>query len=205
MNWQSWYQTKRGRALARQEMVILHELMSYCHGSHLLLMGPVELTTLMEKAIIANQTYVPPNYDDLPNLLKTCAFFPNRLDVAILHHVIDSHENWEEILLIISKILIPNGRMLLTFIRPTSLLGWRKWVDNLPWRNECFLATRVRRVLIELGFALESWQVIDADLILMVRKKVRGMHPLVEESLEILNPKQAILPTQRVQDNYEEA
>ena len=89
--------------------------------------------------------------DDLPIL-------EHSVDVCILGHELEFSVDPHHVLREASRVLIPNGYMVITGYNPISLAGFNKFLpyrrNTMPWREQFFTPMRVKDWLELMGFEI---------------------------------------------------
>lgn len=82
------------------------------------------------------------------------------LDLVLLPHVLEFSRNPHQILREVERVLVPEGRVVITAFNPFSLFGVRRAFSRsrgvFPWRGHFFSAPRLRDWLTLLGFETPS-------------------------------------------------
>lgn len=127
-------------------------------GYHLLkiggLSGQVDTgsCSIKHQFIVGQKTDAPniiADIDDLP-------FLEHSIDVAVLSHALEFSVDPHHVLREASRVLIPNGYMIITGFNPISLAGLNRLIpirkQNQPWNEHFFTPMRVKDWLSLMGF-----------------------------------------------------
>lgn len=166
---QQWFETPPGQHLLSWECAQLDAAVSDVFGYHAMQMGLPHIPALR-----ANR---------MPHLfvegvafhghLEALPFAENSLDLIVLPHSLEFSSDPHATLREAYRVLVPEGRIVITGLNPTSLWGWRqqrgKWWRRLagrlgpdalylPEEGEFIGYLRLRDWLRLLGFEVESSQ-----------------------------------------------
>jgi len=163
---QTWYTGVPGRLLREQEAKCLDDLLADLFGYHALQVGylaggvtPASLPRLR------NYTIVDLGPSAVAGALGVCGE-PTKLpirsdsvDVVILDHTLDFSPDPHQVLREAERVLIPEGRLLMSNFNPWSLWGvWRlalRGRRQAPWSGNFISPKRLQDWLRLLGFDLE--------------------------------------------------
>lgn len=74
------------------------------------------------------------------------------LDLLALPHVLDFAEHPQAVLREVERVLMPEGRLLITGFNPWSLWAWRRFCKRDPWRANRLTLPRLKDWLALMGF-----------------------------------------------------
>jgi len=166
---QSWYQSRLGVTLAKQEQALLAETLSNLFGYQLLQVGRINTEDWLSSSRVSqcNVMDFPPK----EHLTKTAGFqgLPEFLpiqtacmDVIVLPHVLEFSQQPHAVLREVERVLIPEGHVAMLMFNPFSMwtpwrlsLGWR---HKVPWCGRFLSTTRMKDWLALLGFDVVSIQ-----------------------------------------------
>ena len=151
-----WLQTPLGQylldRLARQVDRVVTDLFGY-HAVQIGLPGVdlLRASRMTLRAKVAREA--PADLRGLPDALPIAS---QVVDLVVLPHVLEFSDRPHAILREVERILIPEGRLLVTGINPWSLWGMRRGMAAagapLPWRGEFISLPRLKDWLSLLGF-----------------------------------------------------
>jgi SAM-dependent methyltransferase len=132
----AWFQTPPGRYLLDWERVRMDQTVADVFGYHALQLGMPELDALranrMPHRWFAN-SYVAPDTGDEPPvraaLLTDFAALPfpeNSLDLVVLPHTLELSADPHATLREVERVLVPEGRVVISGLNPASLWGLRQ-------------------------------------------------------------------------------
>ena len=130
-----WLQTPQGRYVMDWEMERIDALVVDLFGYNALQLGLPQLDLLAHNRIPLRQIAGESGKVDVLCDLRELPFAANSIDLVVMPHVLESHENPHQILREVERILIPDGQLVVTGFNPLSLWGARR---HLPKRPEGF-------------------------------------------------------------------
>jgi SAM-dependent methyltransferase len=148
-----WFSSPLGRALLEEETCFFNEHLSNLFGYHLLQLSVIDDVCLMDASRISHKFALYPqssaqmhvsavvDYNHLP-------LPADAIDVVLLHHALDYSQNPHHLLREASRVLIPNGHLILVGFNPWSLLGLGRFFARLlrqspQWRHQSLRLGRV--------------------------------------------------------------
>ncbi len=162
--WREWRSTLAGQSLYQQEYECLQYVAQRCHGRHLLQLGeygdgsegyPFEAVRSRVVLDLLSTSGV--------QLLSSPCSLPIATDsvsVVYLPHTLDLARDPHAVLREADRVLIPDGRLILSVFNPASLYGlWRLYLRNrgtLPWTGNFIRPNRLQDWLRLLGLEVES-------------------------------------------------
>lgn len=91
--------------------------------------------------------------------LRQLPFSANSIDLIVMPHVLEFHEEPHQVLREVERILIPEGQLLISGFNPLSLWGlWRKAHGqhaDFPWTGQYLSVQRVKDWMQLLGFEVD--------------------------------------------------
>ena len=169
-----WLQTPPGRYLLAWEQERHDELVADLFGYHALQLGLPDLQGLranrMPHRWLALDASGPEDraqaqlYADAVQL----PFGPASLDLVLLPHTLEVSPDPHAALREVARVLVPEGRVIVSGLNPWSLWGWRQWRVQLyqrlgaggqrylPPAHELLAPSRVRDWLRLLGLEVET-------------------------------------------------
>ncbi|MBI2381137.1 MAG: class I SAM-dependent methyltransferase [Gammaproteobacteria bacterium] len=155
--WNVWSLLPSGRALREAAAAELSELLPGLFGYHLVSLGCFSNSLPTEASPVQHQLKLglEPGVD----LLADPADLPltsDSVDVVVLAQLLEFHDNPHRVLREATRILIPEGHLVVTGFNPLSPWGlWRLWHSTDPRRGRRSLSPgRVKDWLNVLGFEL---------------------------------------------------
>ncbi len=168
---QEWFQTPPGRYLLAWEQAQFDQAVADVFGYHALQLGLAEVDALATNRMPHRWLAMPqPGAGARTALVTDSAalpFFANSLDLVVLPHTLELSADPHATLREVERVLVPEGRVVICGLNPTSLWGMRQWRARLYRRlgfGELFLPDageligyrRMRDWLRLLGFEVES-------------------------------------------------
>lgn len=197
------------------EQACFDEVVADIFGYHSLQIGMPVLDGLRASRIphcwrAAGPSFVAaPNAGPVPHLLLHAGALPfadNSLDLVLLPHTLELSPNPRAVLNEVARVLVPEGRVVISGINPMSLWGWQpKWFRPegcefiFPWRLADWLRALsfevqaphfgcyrpaihanswLRRLAWFDDIGPRVWPILGAGYVVVAIKRVHGMHPL---------------------------
>ena len=132
-----WLQTQQGRYVMDWEMERIDTLVVDLFGYNALQLGLPELDLLAHNRIPLRQVAGETGKVDVVCDLRELPFAANSIDLVVLPHVLEFHDNPHQILREVERILIPDGQLVVTGFNPLSLWGLRRRLPNCPTGFPC--------------------------------------------------------------------
>ena len=160
-----WLSSDLGQLLIEEEHALISELATQLFGYQLLEMSsyPGDLTYLQDcpvqsKArITRDEQHIFANINALPEQLPVAT---DSIDAVILGHTLDFAMDARQVLREVERVLIPEGRVIISSFNPYSLWGIRRMLpgtrNKLPWGGQFLSFPRLQDWLSLLGFDVEQ-------------------------------------------------
>lgn len=133
-----WFDTELGHHLLDAESRLLSRILPDLFGYHALQVGQVVERNLLESSRIRHRCVVDVKVPSIEGLSPLRAqpeqlpFANNSLDLVVIHHGLDGAASPHALLREATRVLIPDGHLLILGFNPVSLWGlWRLF--RLPW------------------------------------------------------------------------
>lgn len=139
-----WFASALGQRVLEEEKARIDSLLSEMFGYHLMAMSVLPEQDWLSHSPTSHQFSVIPVENELNNGKHVQAEFEhlpivsNSIDVALLHHVLDFSLSPHQVLRETSRVLIPNGHIVLVGFNPWSLLGAKRPVSCLLSRSQFY-------------------------------------------------------------------
>ncbi|MFT3850068.1 MAG: class I SAM-dependent methyltransferase [Propionivibrio sp.] len=127
-----WLQTPQGRYVMDWEMERIDTLVADLFGYNALQLGLPQLDLLAHNRIPLRQVAGEVGKVDVVCDLRELPFASNSIDLVVMPHVLEFHDNPHQILREVERVLIPEGQLVVTGFNPLSLWGIRKRLPNCP-------------------------------------------------------------------------
>src|SRR5574343_238689 len=189
-----WFESPPGRYLLAWEQARIDEAVADMFGYHSLQVGMPLLDGLranrMPHRWRALDAWPEPGSDEspAPDLLAHAAALPfpdNSLDLVLLPHALELSQDPHTALREVARVLVPEGRVVITGLNPVSLWGLRQQRQHFYRR---LTGGRGRLFLPDVGDRL--WPILGAAYFMVGIKRVHGMR-LLEPSCRSARPRAA--------------
>ena len=158
-----WMQSPAGVALLQMEVERVHAAVGNLFGYHCLQVGDLAGKDLLSASRILGRTVVDidgeASRDPYPVVSGAATSLPidsHAVDVVVLPHVLEFESRPHEALRETSRVLVPEGSLVLLGFNPVSIIGLRRVfryrAEVAPWCGTYFGAGRLRDWLTLLGF-----------------------------------------------------
>jgi SAM-dependent methyltransferase len=155
-----WFQTPLGRAVLEREQQVLDELLVDLFGFHALQLGLPSIALLRASRIAHRITLGAYPPADVLALGHELPFASQSIDLVLMPHVLEFAESPHAILREVDRILVPEGRLVLTGFNPWSLWGLRQAFDwsreQHPWDGNFISLPRAKDWLSLLGLEVSA-------------------------------------------------
>lgn len=166
----NWTRQAPGSWVLGCESAVLKGYVSDLFGYHLLQVGGLPLADdyLKEcpvrcKARIDLQPAALATGPFIQGSAETLPVATDSVDAVVLPHTLDFSTDPHQVLREAERVLIPEGRLLLTGFNPWSLWGLWRWLPGrraeVPWCGHFLSYPRLQDWLSLMGFAIESTEV----------------------------------------------
>jgi len=165
-----WFSGYPGKILLEQERLLLQPAISGLFGYYLLQLGPVGLSAEFFRSIRLKsylRVMSRPPLDESPAgwIVSDAGQLPlasDSIDAVLLQHTLDLCRDPHRVLREVERVLIPEGRVIITSFNPWSLWGgWRllrRRSRRVPWCGRFIPQYRLHDWLGLLGFNIEQVQ-----------------------------------------------
>lgn len=157
---EDWFATPLGQYLQAQELAYHDKAVADIFGFHALQLGMPGVDLLQANRIshkfridMKPQADVLARFDELPIDTQS-------IDLLILPHILEFTDYPHRILREVDRVMMPEGRIIITAFNPWSLWGMRRWMraDNrqYPWCGDFISLVRMKDWLSLLGFDVSA-------------------------------------------------
>ena len=189
-----WMQSAAGADLLRMEIERVHAAVGDLFGYHCLQVGDLAGADLLSASRILGRIIVDVDggapRDPYPLVSGAATSLPidsHAVDVVILPHVLEFESRPHEALREASRVLVPEGSLVILGFNPVSVIGLRRVfkcrAEVAPWCGTYFGATRLRDWLTLLGF-----DIIDQRACFAAERGPRGWWPGRRSLIEWMPP-----------------
>lgn len=139
-SWESWLQSPPGQYILQSEQLLFNRAVSDVFGYHALQIGLPQLYTLEESRISLKLMLLTHGnsvaggdlpYQQIEGIPEELPFANQSLDLVILPHVLEFANDPHQILREVDRVLIPEGRVVISGFNPASLWGLRQYMGRL--------------------------------------------------------------------------
>ena len=166
----TWFATPPGRYLLAWERARFDAAVANLFGYHALQLGLPELDTLRDNRMPHRWLALPEEMAGTPvapargvALVTHAAALPfgaNSLDLLVLPHTLEFSADPHHVLREVERVLVPEGRVVISGFNPLSLWGLRRWRARWAERLGCG-GEPAPRLLPESGDFIGPWRVRD--------------------------------------------
>lgn len=158
-----WFQTSLGHTFLRTEKSHLSQVISNLFGYHIVQLGCIDDTGLLENSRISHKVITKLKEDGDQDCQSSCihatealSLATDSVDVFVLPHVLEYIENPHQLLREVDRVLIGEGYVVISAFNPLSLWGvWRlflAWRGRAPWNGHYYRLFRIKDWLTLLDF-----------------------------------------------------
>lgn len=168
-NLAAWFNTPPGRYLLDWEQAQFDQAVANCFGYHALQLGLPALQALRANRI-SHRWLAVPEWPSSPSSLElnmalvshaaALPFAANSLDLLILPHTLEFSADPHAVLREVERVLVPEGRVIISGFNPLSPWGWRQWRARVASRFGC-QGGMAQPFVPEVGDFLPAWRVRD--------------------------------------------
>lgn len=154
-----WLKTPQGRYIIEWEHSKIDTMIADLFGYNALQLGLPECRFLSRSRIPLRQTAGMPECADIRCDLNELPFASSCVDLIVMPHVLEFHDNPHQILREVERILIPEGRLFIAGFNPISLWGMRRRIcpcqGGFPENGNYISVLRLRDWLQLLSFEVD--------------------------------------------------
>lgn len=155
----AWLQTPQGRYVMTWEQAMVDAAVADLFGYNAIQLGLPQRNLLAQNRIPLRQIADDSGQVDVICDLRQLPFAAHSIDVVIMAHALEFHEDAHQILREVERILIPEGEVLITGFNPISIWGLRRKLPNcpgnFPWNGHYVSVPRLKDWLQLLGFEVD--------------------------------------------------
>lgn len=156
---ESWLESPLGRQVISWEHEVLDKAVADVFGFNALQLGMPQCDFLRSNRIPLRQKACGANIADVCCDLTALPFAAQSVDLIVLPHMLEFHEDPHQVLREIERVLIPEGQLFITAFNPLSLWGVRKKMmrrhTTFPWNGDYLSLLRLKDWLKLLGFEID--------------------------------------------------
>jgi SAM-dependent methyltransferase len=155
----AWLQTPPGRYVMAWEQDKVDAMVADVFGYNALQLGLPQLDLLAQNRIPLRQTAGESGDIDVLCDLRQLPFSAHSIDLVVMPHILEFHDDPHQILREVERVLIPEGQLIITGFNPFSLWGLRRRLPNcsndFPWAGDYISVQRLKDWLQLLGFEVD--------------------------------------------------
>lgn len=157
----AWLQTPLGRYVMAWEQARVDAVLADIFGYNALQLGLPQLDLLGRNRIPLRQTAGESGAVDVLCDLRQLPFAAQSIDLVVMSHVLEFHDDPHQILREVERVLIPEGQVVIVGFNPLSLWGLRRRLmrgdSRFPWNgNSDYISVlRLKDWLQLLGFEVD--------------------------------------------------
>ena len=154
-----WLQTPQGRYVTAWERAKVDAMVADVFGYNALQLGLPQIDLLAQNRIPLRQTAGESGKVDVLCDLRQLPFSAHSIDLVVMPHVLEFHDDPHQILREAERVLIPEGQLIIVGFNPISLWGLRRRLPNcsnkFPWNGDYISVQRLKDWLQLLGFEVD--------------------------------------------------
>lgn len=154
-----WLQGPQGRYILAWEQARIDAVVADLFGYNAIQLGLPQCDLLANNRIPLRQVADDSGKVDVLCDLRQLPFAAHSIDLIVMPHVLEFHQDPHQILREVERVLIPEGEVLMTGFNPISLWGVHRRLANcpgdFPWNGQYLSVARLRDWLQLLGFEVE--------------------------------------------------
>jgi SAM-dependent methyltransferase len=155
----AWLQSPQGRYVMAWEQARIDAVVADLFGYHALQLGLPQRELLLHNRIPLRQVVSDSGRVDVLCDLRQLPFAAHSIDLVVMAHALEFHDDPHQILREVERILIPEGELIITGFNPISMWGLRQRLPNcpvdFPWHGHYLSVRRLKDWLQLLGFEVE--------------------------------------------------
>lgn len=151
-----WFETPLGVLFAEKQKRILENVLPRIFGYHLIYSGLDTLTDIVEESPIKHKVFLDCRKSLINSDIHQLPFQSDSTDLLVLHHSLDFERDPFQVLREATRVVMPNGNMLIIGFNPWSFWGlWKAFLFRskaAPWTSRFISPYRLSEWLDILGF-----------------------------------------------------
>jgi SAM-dependent methyltransferase len=154
-----WLDTAQGRYVMAWEQAKVDALVTDLFGYNALQLGLPQYNLLAQNRIPLRQLAGESGHVDVLCNLCELPFAANSIDLVVMPHILEFHDDPHQILREVERILIPDGQLVITGFNPISLWGLRQRItrskNTFPANGDYISVLRLKDWLQLLSFEVD--------------------------------------------------
>jgi SAM-dependent methyltransferase len=155
----TWLQTPQGRYVMAWEQARVDAMLADVFGYNALQLGLPQLDLLGRNRIPLRQIVGNSGAVDVLCDFRQLPFAAQSIDLVVMPHILEFHDDPHQILREVERVLIPDGQLLIVGFNPLSLWGLQRRLgrrnDSFPWNGDYISVLRLKDWLQLLGFEVD--------------------------------------------------
>ncbi|MBE2259370.1 MAG: class I SAM-dependent methyltransferase [Candidatus Accumulibacter sp.] len=152
----AWLQTPPGRYVMAWEQATIDSIVADVFGYNAIQLGLPKCALLAQNRIPLRQLAFDAGQVDVLCDLRHLPFAAHSIDLVVMAHVLEFHDDPHQILREVERVLIPEGEVVIAGFNPISIWGLRRRLPNcprqFPWNGRYLSVPRLKDWLQLLGF-----------------------------------------------------
>jgi SAM-dependent methyltransferase len=128
----NWLDSPQGHYVMAWEKARINAMVADIFGYNAIQLGLPKFDLLAENRIPLRQLAGESGAVDVLCDLRELPFSANSIDLVVMPHILEFHDDPHQILREVERVLIPDGQLLITGFNPHSLWGLRRRLRNCP-------------------------------------------------------------------------
>jgi SAM-dependent methyltransferase len=161
---QEWLATPLGQYLLEKERAYLDDVTPDIFGFHALQLGMPEVDLLRESRIAHRGRIAAAEHPDVYAKCHELPLATHSIDLVLLPHVLEFAAEPHAVLREVDRVMMPEGRLVITGFNPWSLWGLRSALgfsrNEYPWNGRFVSLLRVKDWLALLGFDVNAGRLV---------------------------------------------
>lgn len=151
-----WFESELGQLFLHKQSVILEKLLPRFFGYHLIYSGFNPLSQTIEQSPIRHKVFLDCSRSQINTDIHQLPFQTDSTDLMILQHNLDFDRDPFQVLREATRVILPNGSLIIIGFNPWSLWGlWRTVLfrsSKAPWNSRFISPYRLAEWLDILSF-----------------------------------------------------
>ena len=153
---QEWFKSPLGQYLLALEYDYINPVVMDTFGFYAIQMGNFDIDFL-DQSRIQNKFSLNSNHADLMTSNEALPFEEASVDLLIAPHILEQMVEPYELLKEIHRVLMPEGRLIITGFNPTSLWGLKRLLSfdiDYPWNAKFISLSKIKEWLPIVGLEM---------------------------------------------------
>ncbi len=155
-----WLSTPLGQYLLKSEQACIDHEVSDVFGFHCVQLGLAPVDFLRSNRIAYRYRLDPASEAEINGSFEALPLLSQSVDLVVMPHVLEFSSNPHEVLREVTRVLMPDGHVVITGFNPWSLWGVRQMFESkhsrFPWCGEFINLPRLKDWMKLLGIELAA-------------------------------------------------